>query len=343
MSRIIIIGNGFDLAHGLKTSYGNLLDFIKQQTNPSNSSLDHYTDHCGSIHHSFRDKINPYITFKYDSSKRDFTFNSCPVNPSIYFKKLFQYFEKYQKWSDLETLYFKLISSNRKIDEVKLINKEFEYLKKLLEYYLYNEIEGKINISNLNLENPFYSRHIIKDRILGVLNFNFTSKVLSYYINNLNNEHPKLIHNNFKLINVHGQLFNATNPIIFGYGDDNSAHYKEIQDREENELLINFKTFQYLSNDNYKMALGLLELEKNIKVEIIGHSCGMTDKTLLKTIFEHPNVSNIEYKYHSESKYYYENIYNMSRIFSDNSLMRKKVIDFRNTSNIPQNKIILGN
>jgi hypothetical protein len=31
MNRIIIIGNGFDLAHGLKTSYGDFLDWVKSQ------------------------------------------------------------------------------------------------------------------------------------------------------------------------------------------------------------------------------------------------------------------------------------------------------------------------
>lgn len=342
MSRIIIIGNGFDLAHGLKTSYTDLMNYIKSTTNLNRGRISPFNDDCGGIHHYFKEKENPYISFKYDPYKRDFNFSSCSENESIYFSNLFSEFDKFQKWSDLETLYFKLISKYNNLKSIRLINKEFEYLKNLLEHYLFEEIEEKIDISSLNFENPFNSKHITPDRILGVINFNFTNKILSKYINNLNDENPKLIHNNFKLVNVHGQLFNATNPIIFGYGDDNSEQYKEIQNREENDFLLNFKTFQYLSNNNYKMALGLLELEKGIKVEIIGHSCGMTDKTLLKTIFEHPNVSNIEYKYHTESKYYYENIYNMSRIFTDNSLMRQKVIDYMNTGKIQQNKITIA-
>ena len=28
MNRLVIIGNGFDLAHGLKTSYNDFLDFL---------------------------------------------------------------------------------------------------------------------------------------------------------------------------------------------------------------------------------------------------------------------------------------------------------------------------
>jgi hypothetical protein len=32
MNRIILIGNGFDLAHGLKTSYKDFIDWLWRQT-----------------------------------------------------------------------------------------------------------------------------------------------------------------------------------------------------------------------------------------------------------------------------------------------------------------------
>jgi len=45
MNRIIIIGNGFDLAHGLKTSYKDFLEWIKSKIveNP-----DEYFEHIST-------------------------------------------------------------------------------------------------------------------------------------------------------------------------------------------------------------------------------------------------------------------------------------------------------
>lgn len=341
MSRIIIIGNGFDIAHGLKTSYKDLMEFIKEKTNPQSQRVDNYRNGCGGVHHIFKGKENPYISFKYNSSQRDYFYSDCSKNNSIYFKSLFQNFNQNQKWSDLETLYFNLISTHQSnLQNIKLINKEFEYLKELLEDYLTNVIESKIDSYDFSLNNIFESRNLYDQKVLGIINFNFTNKLISNYINYLRNN-PTQIHTNFQLVNIHGELNNSSNPIIFGYGDDNSEKYKTIQERETNELLVNFKTFQYLRNTNYKNVLGLLEIERGIKVEVIGHSCGISDKTLLKTIFEHPNVSSIEYRYHTEEKNYFENLYNMSRIFSETSLMRNKVMDLSITRKIPQLQIEL--
>lgn len=341
MGRIIIIGNGFDLAHGLKTSYADLMEYIKEKTNPHSQRVDHYRDGCGGIHHIFKGKENPYISFKYNSTKGDYIYSDCSKNNSIYFKSLFQNFNQNQKWSDLETLYFNLISTHQSsLQNIKLINKEFDYLKEILKDYLTNVIENKVGSYDFLRDNIFESRTPDTEKVLGIINFNFTNKLISNYIKDLWNK-PKQIHNNFQLINVHGELNNSSNPIIFGYGDDNSEKYKTIQEREINELLVNFKTFQYLRNTNYKNVLGLLEIERGIKVEVIGHSCGISDKTLLKTIFEHSNVSSIEYRYHTEEKYYFENLYNMSRIFSETSLMRNKVIDLSITRKIPQPQIQL--
>lgn len=339
MSRIIIIGNGFDLAHGLKTSYKDLMEFIKDKTNPQSQKIDHYSDGCGGIHHIFKNKENPYISFKYNSSNREFTYSDCSKNNSIYFKTLFQNFNQNQNWSDLETLYFKLISEQKtNLQNIKLINTEFDYLKELIEDYLTNEIESKIENQDFISDNILHCSDRASDSILAIINFNFTNKIINNYINNLKNNN-KHFHSNFRLINIHGELNNPTNPIIFGYGDDNSDKYKEIQNTENNELLINFKTFQYLRNNNYKNAIGILDRDYGIKVEIIGHSCGMTDKSLLKSIFEHPNVTSVEYRYHSNENHFFDNLYNMSRIFSENTMMRSKVIDFDLTRLIPQQKV----
>ncbi|OBX23428.1 hypothetical protein BAA08_04580 [Bizionia sp. APA-3] len=132
-------------------------------------------------------------------------------------------------------------------------------------------------------------------------------------------------------IHIHGDLNDFENPIIFGYGDENSKGYHELELLLENNLLKNFKTFQYLRTNKYKEVLGLLEESDNIYVQLIGHSSGLCDKALLRTIFQHDNVKHIEATYYKNESKYFENLYNISRVFDDNTLMREKLISLDDT------------
>jgi len=334
VNKIVIIGNGFDLAHGLKTSYKDLMNFIKEDANLDSRKA----GDCGNIHYDLDDGNN-YIAFRrHNTVKVNHDFTTCGKNPSIYFTQLFKEYNQYEKWVDLESLYFRLIKENlTKLDNVDLINKEFNYLKRLLEKYLFEEVENKLPNSLSNFRECFFDSYKT-ERLLGILNFNYTQKAISYHLKYWEKE---LYHDSFSLINIHGQLNSNKNPIIFGYGDDNSNEYKAIQAKEKKELLINFKTFQYLRTSNYHRVLAMLELEKDIKIEIIGHSCGLSDKTLLKTLFQHPNVKKIEFRYHDNEEKYFENIYNISRIFDDNILMREKMVSLSETEIIPKLNIEL--
>lgn len=338
MNKIIIVGNGFDIAHGLKTSYKDLMGFIKEETTNVKPLKKCSNNH---IHHYFNGKQNPYISFVPDGN-RSFKYKKCPDSKSIYFSKLFTHYELYNNWIDLESLYFNLLKEHQnKLENISIINKEFDYLKQILEKYLTDEIESKLpddNRKNTQLKNTRFDVFNLKneDHLLAVINFNYTTKAINYNINNLSSWCPKNIASEFSVVNIHGELNNAKNPIIFGYGDDNSQEYKTLQDKENETLLKNFKTFQYLRNNEYHKTLGLLENNIDIKIEIIGHSCGLSDKTLLRTIFQHPKVKKIEYRYHTNEDKYFENLYNISRIFDNNELMREKLVSLSDTEIIPQ-------
>ena len=71
-----------------------------------------------------------------------------------------------------------------------------------------------------------------------------------------------------------------------------------------------------------------------VHVQVIGHSLNLTDKALLKTIFEHPNVKEIEVTYHKNESKYFEKLYNVSRIFDNNTDMRKKIVPLEKTFKI---------
>lgn len=329
MSRIIIIGNGFDLAHGLKTSYKDLMNFIKEDAN-----LDDKTEgKCGTIHY---DKKG-FIAFKKERGiTNSYNFATCKDSASIYFKKLFYQYNNYNKWTDLETLYFDLlIEHHQHSKKINTLNIEFEYLKTLLEKFLSEKIEHNLPSYIPSFRESFFQGYE-KEKLLGIINFNYTKKTVDYHLNYLSNYNKEIYHSNFSKVNIHGELNSNSNPIIFGYGDDNSDIYKSIQNENNDELLKNFKTFQYLRFKNYHRVLAMLELEKDIKIEIIGHSCGLSDKTLLKSIFQHPNVKKIEYQFHNNEEQYFKNIYNISRIFDNNVMMREKMISLVDTFIIPE-------
>lgn len=330
MNKIIIIGNGFDLAHSLKTSYKDLMDFIRIDAKLEGKMY----GRCQTIHYDEKG----FIAFKYPvNGDGIYSFTTCKESKSIYFTELFSHYNKYAKWVDLETLFFNKLSENiNNPTKLKILYEEFEFLKDLLEKYLSEQIENKLPDYLRNFRESFFSGYE-NENLAGIINFNYTNKAINYHLDFLRNFSSKITFpTNFQLINIHGKLNSKQNPIIFGYGDDNSDNYKVIQNKQNDILLKNFKTFQYLRTSNYHKVLTMLEVNKDIKVEIIGHSCGLSDKTLLKTIFQHPNVKKIEYRYHQNENKYFDNIYNISRIFDNNIMMREKVLSLEKTRIIPE-------
>lgn len=351
MNKLVLIGNGFDIAHGLPTTYINYLDSIKnsivQKIQLSSSSYRHEIigQPC-KRGRSFIHKLDeikeedPWLGAEINQKTHVIELKPNPhaTENSIYYKSLILEHNLNGYWSDLESHYFKTINKNSgKKSAILTINKEFEHLKSLLFSYLKNEVEDKIGNSETYtfsenhsifqmLENGHNSYEFDKHFFI---NFNYTSKILNQYAFWLRQTKGK--EKVPQPINIHGDLVNPSNPIIFGYGDDNSEEYRGLQDLKENSLLKNFKTFQYLRSSRYKQVLSLLESDKEIYVQIIGHSCDMTDKALLRTIFQHPNVKFIEATFHESEGRYFEKLYNISRIFDDTSLMREKLIPLEDT------------
>lgn len=133
-----------------------------------------------------------------------------------------------------------------------------------------------------------------------------------------------------KGIHIHGKLKDKNNPIIFGYGDELDDDYKRIENLNDNKFLENVKSIKYLETDNYKRLLEFLETEE-YQVFIMGHSCGISDRTLLNTIFEHDNCISIKPYYYVDIETgkdnYQDIIQNISRNFTDKVKMRDRVVN----------------
>ncbi|GEJ31561.1 conserved hypothetical protein [Flavobacterium psychrophilum] len=162
------------------------------------------------------------------------------------------------------------------------------------------------------------------------LNFNytFTEKIYS------NHNEFESYHSNRglkkKYIHIHGTTDKYDrNDVIFGFGDEIDEDYKSIENLNNNEYLENIKSIKYLETDNYKQLLEFLN-SGDYQIFIFGHSCGISDRTLLSTLFEHKHCASIKPFYHKRDDVtdnYSDIIRNISRNFNSKSNMRDKVVN----------------
>ena len=178
MNRIILIGNGFDLAHGLKTSYKNFIDWYwedigvklsKEKTNIFEDQLCHFelNPNCGIgvwylvKGHCLPNDINNYefaTTAKENPELSFFLFKSPLFN---------QICEKLKNnWVDIEAEFYNMLKNEENTDKAKQLNDDLDFIRKKLCEYL-NTLEKPIynaNIYSLILQ-PFHYNDIAIESI----------------------------------------------------------------------------------------------------------------------------------------------------------------------------------
>lgn len=178
-----------------------------------------------------------------------------------------------------------------------------------------------------------------------VLNFNYTKILGEYFDKEIRED---------MVVNVHGDLGNKEiNPIIFGYGDDHHDKYLALQEKGNDELLKYQKSMLYPRTNNYgrlelfldgknprktKKNVTLGEAEGDFEVLILGHSCGLSDRTLLRTIFEHDNCKKIHIAFYNDVNDFDSKVIAISRHFTDKTKMRSRIAPFNEELKIPQFK-----
>ena len=88
------------------------------------------------------------------------------------------------------------------------------------------------------------------------------------------------------------------------------------------------KSIKYAETRNYQNLLAFLEAD-DYQVFIMGHSCGISDRTLLNTIFEHKHCKEIKRFYNKRedcTDNFTDLSINISRNFNDKSLFRERIV-----------------
>lgn len=344
MNRLVLIGNGFDLAHGLKTSYADFIDWYWREWGKSllrsggillddgicsfrlksNVGLANWYDvwryyYAKDLKYGLWKEAEVLEIAKQDRELCDFTLKS------LFFQTICEEVEN-KKWVDIEDVYYYFLKLS---ENPKHINDDLEFIKDKLVEYLSSLQEVPIN-------------HKIKDQILGLiekedvaigsmdkwdevclpdnimlLNFNYTNTADKYL--------PKL--DKYTVNHIHGTISNPES-VIFGYGDELDDEYEVLMKKNDNEYLRHIKSFRYLESSNYRNMLGFIE-EAPYQICIMGHFCGISDRTLLCTLFEHPNCVSIKpyyYQKEDETDNYFDLICSIARNISDPRLMRDRVV-----------------
>lgn len=350
MNRLVIIGNGFDLANGLKSRYEDFLvwylkesfrdvcsgrirkfenELLNVQTKKANvlidiesfSTIDEFLNH-------------PEIFWPLDTRKDEFKIQIRVDLTSILFSKIL---EK-RNWTDIEYIYFNTISSSNSINSQKAINRHLEVVKtefvkylKLIkdDFRLNNSVAYFLNQA-LTAGPPFSefytndkTRKMLRNGLAEgnqnetlVLNFNYTNlfrKVSGDYFSD----------RRIREISIHGNLENQSK-IIFGYGDEMAANFRSLQEKNNNELIKNFKSYHYAADHAYLDLLGFVK-QGVFDVVVIGHSLGLSDRVLLNTIFEDENCKYI-HLFHRGSDSHFKMRMALGRHFNDPAKFREKLM-----------------
>lgn len=343
-NKLVIVGNGFDLAHGLKTSYRDFLTWYLVSAFQEFVSKRTYTDLLINIENKYTGMISKYSgmpetieeVFKYLDTNH---YQSLSYN-SKFFERLVE-FHLGGKWVDIECFYFSELKRyflNPDHEEgrksILKLNAEFNYLISKLGEYIRTVNLGISSSNSLDIPS---SRSKLKDLFnypndesLRFLNFNYTDTLTA-----------KIGCYQKEIIHIHGQVSDIEhNPIIFGYGDESDSTYQQIEDSGENIFLEHIKSFGYFQTENYRRFLSFVDSEP-FNAYILGHSCGVSDRVLLNQIFEHENCLKIEIFFHKKmdgSDNFKELTQEISRHFKsqNKSMMRRKVMDKNQYNFIPQ-------
>lgn len=356
MNRLVIIGNGFDLAHGLKTSYKDFIcwflegyfDEIYRNGNigvTDRTGLLKITMHC-SYNTITGDRIiygiDDYREYLKENDREPWKFleklhntvEGVSVEKSILLKKILGDLEE-KNWTDIESDYYELLKKNADdISSCQELNVQLDCLRFWLAEYLKTQtttkkIQGFLDAVNEDIdeedvaisERQKMNRMIEKVDETLFLNFNYTNTIHNY------KPIPQAMYR-FHFNPIHGSLAKP-NEMIFGYGDEMDKDFKDLENRNENALLDNSKSIKYLETSHYRDLLSFIE-GGPFQVYIMGHSCGNSDRTLLNTIFEHQNCISIKpfcYINEKGEDNYSELTRNIYRNFTDKKLFRDRVVN----------------
>lgn len=320
---IYIIGNGFELAHGLSTSPKEFIDYIKSTLLVAIKNRVNLRPHSFG-ENSLLSLIEPE-SFKEDipSTVQAIKFKTDFLNQlmtsGVRSNTLLT-------WSDIEQLYFKYLyalhQTDYAVNKIAELNHSMKILTELLVSFSLKDNIGCDNIideySDIFTLNQSYTKKIF-------INFNYTPLV-DNYVQKLSDAH------NCTIINIHGLARDKT--IVFGYGGELSRGAKELSSSSILGAVKYFKSNSYILDDKYSSINQIINTHQ-YRLHIMGHSLGASDSMLLKSLFVHENLSCIQLYYHESQDNFLKMYQSVNKIINNAAHTLKMVVPFSASVKMP--------
>lgn len=325
---ILVLGNGFDIAHGFKTFYKNFLEAVEitnklidldkaprnelwSKYNKSNlpKSLCVMLDKIAETKTFETYELTSFHTFwknnfwfKYFSTKPDGTWidferdikEVCQyLENKIYnsgaIRKLNEKIEVNTEFSD----YINFLMNYDKIDTfeklIERLEEDLRHVTNSLDIYIGSYVNGEVC--------DILSPNVIKSEIDKVISFNYShtfERLYDYY-------------NNIEIDYVHGEA---------GYGrlreySNLVLGYDESEDKIKDDMITTFAPFKkyyqrVLKGAGHQYALWIKEIQddptKKHNVYFFGHSMDVTDKDIIQALILNKNVKTTIYYYSKKDK-----------------------------------------
>ena len=350
---ILILGNGFDLAHGLKTKYSDFLDYCVEKNNKriigminygttfiDNIWLQHFITTCNNYGKNWVDLEDEIyrVVLSLNKTLLDLSGGEIemifPLTFSI--KKDILEFNFYKIIDYLKTCNNRLETDKKKYITVEtndfshlyfyienyqgLINFIYDQLRTFVE--MFERYLNEVVMSEIDSE-PKYQLSLLQSSkpniksFLFILNFNYTNTLTKLYKDTMDSKQKKSIRNFY----VHGKI-NANN-IVLG---------TQFFDDKNNNIPSEFNVFRkhnqrhrYNTIEDYQSLLQIIKSRNDDTKRIfhvIGHSLDKSDYAILKHIFLAHNDSIINIYYHDEEAQE-RLINNITKIIGEEEVMAK--------------------
>lgn len=374
-NRVVIFGNGFDLAHGLKTSY---TDFINDFWEFEAESLNKYFNNEYTAIDSEYSQENEIFSFSLPIGDKQFMLSNIPQNgeqlKAIVLgkkwlkNKFVQSIEDELRtpyWNGIEELYYRLLNDcNEKYKEdlkakrepeIACLNRDFENVKKAFDSYLKRTCYNDYDFNKICIKGKIFSDQqgcLFKDHKVPLLrhpNMNdaiwndFNGEKMLFL--NFNYTTTPELYANFnghhaEMIYIHGKLGDSNNPMIFGYGDEMAQESTKIVESRQNEFMRYNKSVLYFQSNKYSKFMDKIKELKEFEIYILGHSCTNADRTILHPLFENKSCIKIKYFHYANMRDYNNVAINIYRNFGcaqpDKQQARAKLLPFDEKDKIPQ-------
>ena len=334
MLRIILIGNGFDLAHGYKTRYSDFIEWYwKKKFNEvlgkcKSSKIDEAKDILKSDGINLVQDSLQYECDEFNVPLREYKDVEDMRKYLTYKNHLLETIQnniEEKNWSDIEADYRVRLE---KTNNVNNENDDLESIRQCLLTYLngINEFIGKTKVSNI-FQNDIIEKICANDETVEkyiLLSLNYT-QTASMYASKLMEQSK-----NVQCIYLHGDI-KQPETILFGDGKDISLNGSLAAEKDNTAYDVNSKRNYYQNSGNMKILNEEMS-ENEYEVFIMGHSCGKSDNCLMNKLFSNPNCKKIKI-IHIGEKDYNEKLNN----FKNQNIKLALIDTYSPIDNMPQN------